>query len=207
MNTVSCLDGVEFDGMATSGHKYFTVTVDEKAGLGSSNRFWSEYVTKTMTAAIIANKIGLVNYDTGRMFKFVIDLVKYNQGVTEDMTTSSSQILADFFAEHNGNLLVIKSNGDVDGIESLIIPEMNPRTKLVARYESDTKKAFVLLKPFKRWCLEQQIDYSSCISDLVKNKGAIKRKMRISKGTNLRLPPVDVIEVDFELDVGDEADT
>jgi hypothetical protein len=182
-------------------------TVDEKAGLGSSNRFWSEYVTKTMTAAIIANKIGLVNYDTGCMFKFVIDLVKYNQGVTEDMTTSSSQILADFFAEHNGNLLVIKSNGDVDGIESLIIPEMNPRTKLVARYESDTKKAFVLLKPFKRWCLEQQIDYSSCISDLVKNKGAIKRKMRISKGTNLRLPPVDVIEVDFELDVGDEADT
>jgi hypothetical protein len=79
----------------------------------------------------------------------------------------------------------------------------------VARYESDTKKAFVLLKPFKRWCLEQQIDYSSCVADLVKNKGATKRKMRISKGTNLRLPPVDVIEVDFELDVGegDEADT
>lgn len=182
-------------------------TADEKAGLASANRFWSEYVTKTLTAALIAKKIGLINYDTARLFKFAIDLVKYNNGVTEDMSTSSSQILADFFAEHNGNLLVIKSNGDVDGIESLIIPEMNPRTKLVARYESDTKKAFVLLKPFKRWCLEQQIDYSSCISDLVKNKGAIKRKMRISKGTNLRLPPVDVIEVDFELDVGDEADT
>ena len=182
-------------------------TVDEKAGLGSSNRFWSEYVTKTMTAAIIASKIGLVNYDTARMFKFVIDLVRYNKGVTEDMTTSSSQILADFFAEHNGNILVIKSNGDVNGIDSLIIPEINPRTKLVARYESDTKKAFVLLKPFKRWCLEQQIDYSSCISDLVTSKGAVKRKMRISKGTNLRLPPVDVIEVAFELDVGDEVDT
>jgi len=27
--------------------------------------------------------------------------------------------------------------------------------------------------------------------------------MRITKGTNLRLPPVDVIEVDFELDVED----
>lgn len=182
-------------------------TADEKAGLASANRFWSEYVTKTMTAALIAKKIGLVNYDTARLFKFAIDLVKYNNGITEDMTTSSSQILADFFAEHNGNLLIIKSNGEVDGIESLIIPEMNPRTKLVARYESDTKKAFVLLKPFKRWCLEQQIDYSSCITDLVKNKGAIKRKMRISKGTNLRLPPVDVIEVDFELDTGDDADT
>jgi len=33
--------------------------------------------------------------------------------------------------------------------------------------------------------------------------------MRITKGTNLRLPPVDVIEVDFELDVegDDEANT
>jgi len=177
--------------------------VDIKCNLGSSNRFWSEYITKTMTAAIIAKKLGLVNYDTAAMFKFAIELVRYNQGVTEDMTTSSSQILADFFAEHNGNLLIIKRNGDVNGIDALIMPEANPRTKLVARYESDTKKAFILLKPFKTWCLEQQIDYSSCILDLVKNKGATKRKMRITKGTNLRLPPVDVIEVDFELDVED----
>jgi hypothetical protein len=122
--------------------------------------------------------------------------------------------LADFFAEHHGNLLVIKSTTDMrgkvpEGMADLVIPEVSPRTKLVARYETDTKKAFVILKPFKRWCLEQQIDYSACVTDLTKEKGAIKRKMRISKGTNLNLPATDCIEVNFELEIGseDESDT
>ena len=159
--------------------------------------------------------MGLIDYDMKALFAFAVQLVNYNKGVTSDMTASSSQILADFFAEHNGNILSIKSTSDLraggtqDGIESLVIPELNPRTKLVARYETDTKKAFILLKPFKRWCIEQQIDYSSCISDLVEEKGAIKRKMRITKGTNLNLPAADTIEVNFELEHGgdDEGDT
>jgi len=188
--------------------------VDQKCGLTSANRFWSEYITKTLTAGLIASKLGLISYDMDELFKFAVRLVKYNQSMTDDMTATSSQILADFFAEHHGNLLVIKSTTDMrgkvpEGMADLVIPEVSPRTKLVARYETDTKKAFVILKPFKRWCLEQQIDYSACVNDLTKEKGAIKRKMRISKGTNLNLPATDCIEVNFELEIGseDESDT
>ena len=188
--------------------------VDETCKLTPSDRFWSEYITKSLTAGIVANKIGLLNYDMKAVFNFAVQLIKYNQTVVQDMSASSSQILADFFAEHNGNILSIKSTSDLrgttqDGIESLVIPEMNPRTKLVARYETDTKKAFILVKPFKRWCIEQQIDYTACIGDLVKDKGAVKRKMRITKGTNLNLPAADVIEVNFEMEHGgaDESNT
>ena len=188
--------------------------VDNACNLGSSDRFWSEYITKALTAGIVANKIGLLNYDMKHVFDFAVQLIKHNQTVVQDMSTSSSQILADFFAEHNGNILSIKSTSDLrgttqDGLESLIIPEMNPRTKLVARYETDTKKAFILVKPFKRWCIEQQIDYTACLNDLIKDRGAIKRKMRITKGTNLNLPSADVIEVNFELETGgdDESNT
>ena len=188
--------------------------VDEACNMQSSERFWSEYITKALTAGIVANKIGLLTYDMAEVFKFAVQLVKHNQMVVQDMSASSSQTLADFFAEHNGNILSIKSTSDLrgttqDGIESLVIPEMNPRTKLVARYETDTKKAFILVKPFKRWCIEQQIDYTACVSDLIKEKGAVKRKMRITKGTNLNLPAADVIEVNFELEHGgsDEGNT
>jgi len=143
------------------------------------------------------------------VFNFAVQLVKYNQSVVEDMSATSSQILADYFAEHNGNILHIKSTSDMrgktqDGIESLVIPEINPRTKLVARYETDTKKAFIIVKPFKKWCIEQQIDYTACVNDLIKEKGAVKRKTRITKGTNINLPAADVIEVNFELETGSD---
>ena len=182
--------------------------VDETCSLTGANRFWSTYVTKALTAGIVAKKIGLINYDMKALFNFCMTVIRHNQNITADMTATSSQILADFFAEHNGNILVLKSNGEVDGLESLIMPEMNPRTKLVARYETNTKKAFILVKPFKRWCIEQQIDYTACVKDLIQEKGAKKCKKRIAAGTSLNLPPADCIEVDFELDGGnDESDT
>lgn len=183
--------------------------VDQACNLSSADRFWSEYITKSLTAGIVANKLGLLSYDMKAVFNFAVQLVKYNQSVVEDMSATSSQILADYFAEHNGNILHIKSTTDMrgktqDGIESLVIPEINPRTKLVARYETDTKKAFIIVKPFKKWCIEQQIDYTACVNDLIKEKGAVKRKTRITKGTNINLPAADVVEVNFELETGSD---
>ena len=52
-------------------------------------------------------------------------------------------------------------------------------------------------KPFRAWCGEQQINYTALISDMMEKLGAVKMKMRISKGTQLNLPPTDVIVVQF----------
>jgi hypothetical protein len=42
------------------------------------------------------------------------------------------------------------------------------------------------------------------VNDLIKEKGAVKRKTRITKGTNINLPAADVIEVNFELETGSD---
>ena len=80
--------------------------------------------------------------------------------------------------------------------EQVIIPEHLPRGKLVARYETDLKRAYLIPKPLKSWCGDQQINYNSFVHDLVKKLGAKRSKMRLSKGTHMNLPPTDVIIVD-----------
>ena len=115
------------------------------------------------------------------------------------MRASVEAILNDYINEHWSNVLWIKSTDDLrkqsDGQNSIIIPEALPRGKLVARYETDLKLAYLVPKPLKAWCGRQQINYSAFINDLKNKMKATKSKVRLSKGTHMDLPPTDVIVV------------
>ena len=88
-------------------------------------------------------------------------------------------------------------------MDSLIVPEALPRGQMVARYETDLKRAYLLPKPLRVWCGEQQINYASFVEDLQKKLGATKIKMRLSKGTHMQLPPTTVLAVKCDLEVDD----
>ena len=45
--------------------------IDEVAGLTAENRFWSAGAANNLTGVLVAKKIGLVNYDTNKLFKYV----------------------------------------------------------------------------------------------------------------------------------------
>ena len=85
--------------------------------------------------------------------------------------------------------------GEGNGLDKLVIPDAVPKIKLVARYETDLKKVYLLPKPLKLWCSAQQINYSAFLSDLKAKMGAKRDKVRLGKGTLLKLEPQDVIVV------------
>jgi hypothetical protein len=89
-------------------------------------------------------------------------------------------------------------------LDTLVVPDANPRVRLVARYETDIKRAYLVPKPLKEWCGRQQINYSSFVDNLKTNMKATKSKVRLSRGTHMRLPPTDVIIVDFDVSQDDE---
>jgi hypothetical protein len=67
----------------------------------------------------------------------------------------------------------------------------------VARYEYDIKKLYLLPKPFKDWCGRQQLNYAGVVDGLkIGRTKAIKAKARLSKGTHMSFPPVDVLIID-----------
>lgn len=185
--------------------------VDSEAGLTSENRFWSAHVTYTMVGLILAKKAGLISYDTQKIFKFANWMLKSNLGAVSDMSLSAQDILNDYINEHWNNVLWIKSTDDLrkgqgGALDSLIVPEALPRGKLVARYETDIKRAYLLPKPLRDWCVEQQINYSSLLQDLTQQMNAKKMKMRLSKGTHMQLPPAAVLAVDCSIEVPDGAE-
>ena len=178
--------------------------VDIAAGLTAQNRFWSILVASTITGLIFAKKVGLIDFDVRKVFSWAIDCVKDNKRQVEDMSISVEETLNDYIHEHWSNVLWIKSTDDLrkqDGdVASLVIPEALPRGKLVARYETDVKRAYLVPKPLKAWCGAQQINYSAFIDDLKTKLNAKTTTMRLSKGTHMNLPVTRVIVVDCSIE-------
>jgi hypothetical protein len=182
------------------------IKIDTAAGLGPENRFWSAFVACSVTAGIIANRIGLLDFDMKVLTPFVVNQVlKPNMAYSADLTAPIDQVLNDYIHEKWQNILWIKSTQDLrgshsNGVDSLIVPESQPKGQLLARYETDTKKLYILPKPFKEWCGLQQVNYSSVVEELTKNMNAKKTKIRLSKGTHMNLPPADVLVIDFTVE-------
>ena len=180
--------------------------VDSKAGLTAENRFWSVLVSHSLSGIILAKRMGLVDYDVNKLFNWSMEQLEYNKHHSNDMSASVEEVLNDYIHEHWSNVLWIKSTDDLrkqNETEQVVIPEHLPRGKLVARYETDLKRAYLIPKPLKAWCGNQQINYNSFVHDLIKKLGAKRSKMRLSKGTHMNLPPTDVIIVDCSVeDVG-----
>ena len=177
--------------------------IDGAAKLTAENRFWSVGVATTITGLMIAKRIGLIEYDVNSVFRWAVGQLNENKRGVDDMGASVEEILNNYINEHWGNVLWIKSTDDLrrqGDKESIIIPELLPRGKLVARYETDLKRAFLVPKPLKVWCGDQQINYSEFVNQLKSKLGAKKAKMRLSKGTHMNLPPTDVIIVDCSVD-------
>jgi len=187
--------------------------VDEAAGLTSENRFWSAGAATTLSGAYIAKELGLIDYDIKALFAWTIKLLKANLQSVSEMGVSVEQTLNDYMTENYSNILMIKSTDDLrsesgNGLDTLVIPDALPRGRLVARYETDTKKAYLVPKPLKAWCAAQQINYGSFVDGLVKNLGGKRGSIRLGKGTHLELPSSRVIVVNCKtFDKEGEGDT
>jgi hypothetical protein len=189
--------------------------IDEAAGLTAENRFWSAGAATTITGAYIAQQLGLIDYDLEALFAWAVKLLKTNLQSVSDMGMSVEQTLNDYIAENFNNILMLKSTDDLrklvgepsNGLDSLVVPDALPRGKLIARYETDIQKAYLLPKPLKSWCATQQINYGAFMENLKTKLGAKRGKVRLGKGTHLNLPPSDVIIVNCRLFTDDHVDS
>jgi len=187
--------------------------IDEAAGLTSENRFWSAGAATTLSGAYIAKQLGLIDYDLEALFAWTVKLLKANLQSVSDMGVSIEQTLNDYMTENYNNILMLKSTDDLrsesgNGLDTLVIPDALPRGKLVARYETDTKKAYLVPKPLKTWCAAQQVNYGAFVDGLIKNLGGKRGSIRLGKGTHLELPASRVIIVNCKtFDKEGEGDT
>lgn len=161
--------------------------LDKEADLTPVNRFWSAGCACTITGCIVAKQLGIINYDHKKLFKWVVkELIRAKEEV-EGAKPNVSNVIADFARAHWGNILKIKSTEDARE-EDLIVPEQNPRNKIIGRYETDTKLMFIPTKELKDYLVDRFIHYSSTVKMLKDEMGAVSKVVRVTKGTSLNLP-------------------
>jgi len=178
------------------------VRLDKAARLGPENRFWSSGNSVIIAGLIIAKKLGFVNYDVGAVYRWVVSELISRNSFVNDVGASVTQTLNNYLSENYNNMLKIESTEDLrgkndNGLDQLVPVGASPRGHLVARYEPDTKLLFLRLKPFREWCVDQQINYQGVVDDLKEKLGAKRVKKRLTKGTDFNLPPDWVLEMEF----------
>lgn len=188
--------------------------LDKAAGLGAENRFWSNGNAVVIAGLLIANKLGFVNYDVGRVYKWVVDQLRQRNAFVNDIGASVDETIGNYLSENYNNILKIESTEDLrgrndNGLDQLVPVSASPRGQLIARFEPDTKHLFLIIKPFKNWCVDQQLNYTSLVDDLKEKKGAKRVKKRLTKGTDFNMPAQDCVQITFdgfeELDGGSES--
>ena len=185
--------------------------VDMRGNLTAPNRFWSAHITYTLAGLMIAKKLGLISYDVSKIFKWVLTtLLPQNKNSNIAAEASVFDVMNGFFTEHISNILQIESTQDnrkiqENGVDALALPESLARGKLVARYETDTHTFFVVPKILKAWCGEQQINYAHLVNQIKQTCEGRRTKVRLTKGTKLKLPPADVLVMKFNAD-GDDVE-
>lgn len=176
--------------------------LDEAAGLTAENRFWSALASRTIAGLTLAKRAGLIDWKIGPVANWIVNLMKESKDASKNLATDVESVLTEYLAEHYNSILRIKSTDDarkgVTGIDHLIQPEAYPRgNNLVARYEYDVKRMYLLPKPLKAWCGKQQINYAGLVDGLKngRTKGT-KVKLRLTRGTHVAMPPTDTIAID-----------
>lgn len=166
--------------------------------LGAEHRYWAAGIACTLLGGIIAESLGLIRFDMKAMFRWIVDRIRNYSNIVASLDLQCGDTLNDFYAEHINQILEITStadrrNGQID--DFLSGGKTVRGHKLVARYETDTRKLFILVKPLRTWCQRQQLSYNDLVNELMEQAKARRTKVRIGKGTNLELPPAHVIEI------------
>jgi len=151
--------------------------------------------------------MGVIDYDVKRLFVWVVNELIRAKGAISDTGVDTKSILADFARDNWGNILKIKSTDDGrDEIASLVVPESMPRNKLAGRFETDTKILAIPTKEFKKYLVDQYINYGSTIKSLKEDMGAVMKSVYMTKGTSLNLPSQYCVVVKME-ELGETPET
>lgn len=186
--------------------------LDKSARLSKENRYWSMLAAAPITGLVLAKRAGLINWQIKPIVEYIIAVMDNARENVSGMGGDVQSILTDYWAENYNNVLRIKSTqtkaGEADtGLDHLIQPEASPRAQMVARYEYDVKRLYLLPKPLREWCAKHQINYSGLIEGL-KSKPTHAKSLvkRLGAGTHINLPPASCWEIDCSAFLTDETE-
>jgi hypothetical protein len=184
-------------------------TIDKMADLGPQNRFWSAEVACVIMGLRIARRLDFLKFDISNLVQWAVRILVQAKLEVAAARGSAIETLTLFYLENYNNILRVNSTADariankVGKVTETLArnppPDAEPRMKYVARYEYDKRLLYIVPTFFKEWCALRQVHYGSVIEELKKKPfNAVSLTARLGKGTNVSLPPMSVIRLNFD---------
>jgi len=169
--------------------------IDRELNLTPKERYWSAVVASNITGGMFAKRLGLIDWDLQRIYKWAADLIQDLKQNVKPPATSVTTILGDYMNRHIPNTLVINDGVDLR-TNKPALPQHEPTRELYIRVEPDTKQIYLTAKHFKNDCVEGQIHYKEVMSEL-KKKGILVNSLnkRLSKGMKVNTFPVHTLQL------------
>lgn len=166
----------------------FRDRVDREAEVRQSERFWSLTVALAITGGTIAKQIGLHDIPIKPVFRYGIDLIRKSRDSVREHLFDADDFLGVYISRHFSEILIINGRKPANGLPPAPIKE--PRGRLTARYEPDTKLLFVSVHSYKEECSKSQMNYEESLASYKKNKslilhegGEMSKRKRLFVGT------------------------
>lgn len=157
--------------------------IDQAAGIRNSERYWALMTSVALAGGAIAKHLGLHDIPIKPVFAYAVDLIKETREKTRQHMFDENEFLGRFLQDHFHEILVINGNKDKrTGIEHGPIKE--PRGRLVARYEPDTKMLFIMKASYQDACFKVKVNLEESLAPYKKSGGYVKtHKKRMLAGT------------------------
>jgi len=169
--------------------------IDRDMNFSNRERFWSAVAACNMAGGIIAKRIGLIDWDFARIYDWMKHMLNEVREDTKAPAHSDLSIIGEYLNANINNMLII--NDAVDKRSGLAeLPILSPRGVLNVRYEPDTKWLYIASKPFKKFCVENQVSFTDLCKTLrgyEEYKGITSK--RLGKGLNGAMISVSAMQI------------
>ena len=159
------------------------VKVIKRFRLTSENRFWSAGLACILLGVIIANKLGLVNYNMEKLSNYIGTVIEQNQLNVINQAESIEQIIGRYIAT-NLNGMVNVSNNKTDALTGFS-SQQKIYGNVVGRWEKDTNTLMLEQSYFKKWLSEEQIGAKETIGLIMDKYDSEMCRCTLTKGTDL----------------------
>lgn len=158
-------------------------------------RFYRNHAACTLTAAKLANKLGIIDFDIDRLFAFSVQLLTdLAETVSVTNTVTSEDAFSRMMGELSGRILVtqeFRDRGSKNGPET---PRNRVNGVIAGRFVlgSLTSKThaghiFISQKEARDWCMANRLDYGTLIGALEDKQALVKKseKLVLTRGTDM----------------------
>lgn len=141
----------------------YVSTINDKVNATSSERFWVAMCAQAMFGAYIGGVLGIHNYTVEAMLDHSVKVIhELRSGVVSTVRTPID-VLVGYLSTYSHGILIV---GSMQGYTSEVLS--NPGSNVVARYEVESNKVWIVRRAFNRWCVKHKSNAKAVMSYLEK---------------------------------------